>query len=604
MNIKERNYPAGSDSIALIKQIKAKDGLSFDVMPIVKYIFGKSLLVRNQDVASRYAKEYKLHCVTPDGQMVYSGAYMMRAGFHDLKKEKIRIYAEYSTICMDLGICKEKLENLYKQKDHLLTQDSNLMRALQDTNNDRDKSSARLQEIKIQENSLKDQKITLQREITDLQNTQENYQKSLTGIEENISVTKAEMSRSEIGELTNPETKELENLIKEVQDYEEQHKKVSNSRIKLEREMQEYEQKFKFFLPERERKLEEFISDCTLALESKDQAEVEDDFKQITKVIENCEISMQKNNQDLMDLNLQNRDFLDKIKGLKESQQTIFHEINEIQTEIEKISMKMMNLMENKENYIKKMGSLGSLPAEEHERFKSEHSETLMKLLEENSNVIKKYQHVNKRALEQYTKYTEKLESLNEKIADLEKSENSIKDLLTHLENIKDEAIVRTFRSVAQHFSEIFHEIVPQGKGRLKMVKGEGLGVEKYVGVNISVAFSRSEDALYKMQQLSGGQKTAVAIALIIAIQRADPAPFYLFDELDAALDSQLRNSLAAVICRSSEKAQFIMTTFKPELCKNASKLFEVKFKNKASTIRQIDRAKALEVIQQAEPTN
>jgi hypothetical protein len=134
-------------------------------------------------------------------------------------------------------------------------------------------------------------------------------------------------------------------------------------------------------LPERERKLEEFISDCTLALESKDQAEVEDDFKQITKVIENCEISMQKNNQDLMDLNLQNRDFLDKIKGLKESQQTIFHEINEIQTEIEKISMKMMNLMENKENYIKKMGSLGSLPAEEHERFKSEHSETFNEIV-------------------------------------------------------------------------------------------------------------------------------------------------------------------------------------------------------------------------------
>lgn len=40
------------------------------------------------------------------------------------------------------------------------------------------------------------------------------------------------------------------------------------------------------------------------------------------------------------------------------------------------------------------------------------------------------------------------------------------------------------------------------------------------------------------MQQLSGGQKTAVALTLIFAIQRADPAPFYLFDELDAALDS------------------------------------------------------------------
>jgi hypothetical protein len=155
---------------------------------------------------------------------------------------------------MDLGICKEKLENLYKQKDHLLTQDSNLMRALQDTNNERDKSSARLQEIKIQENSLKDQKITLQREITDLQNTQENYQKSLTGIEENISVTKAEMSRSEIGELTNPETKELENLIKEVQDYEEQHKKVLEFQNKTRKRNARIRAKVQIFLARKRKK--------------------------------------------------------------------------------------------------------------------------------------------------------------------------------------------------------------------------------------------------------------------------------------------------------------------------------------------------------------
>ena len=42
------------------------------------------------------------------------------------------------------------------------------------------------------------------------------------------------------------------------------------------------------------------------------------------------------------------------------------------------------------------------------------------------------------------------------------------------------------------------------------------------------------------MQQLSGGQKTLVALALIFAIQRCDPAPFYLFDEIDAALDPQV----------------------------------------------------------------
>ena len=53
------------------------------------------------------------------------------------------------------------------------------------------------------------------------------------------------------------------------------------------------------------------------------------------------------------------------------------------------------------------------------------------------------------------------------------------------------------------------------------------------------------------MKQLSGGQKTVVALALIFAIQRCDPAPFYLFDEIDAALDPQVWATLLHAVPRS-----------------------------------------------------
>lgn len=58
-------------------------------------------------------------------------------------------------------------------------------------------------------------------------------------------------------------------------------------------------------------------------------------------------------------------------------------------------------------------------------------------------------------------------------------------------------------------------------------------------GLHEQVSFGSGETLV--MKQLSGGQKTLVALALIFAIQRCDPAPFYLFDEIDAALDPQYR---------------------------------------------------------------
>lgn len=70
--------------------------------------------------------------------------------------------------------------------------------------------------------------------------------------------------------------------------------------------------------------------------------------------------------------------------------------------------------------------------------------------------------------------------------------------------------------------------------------------MDRYSGVSIKVSFNNKVDEGMRMSQLSGGQKSLVALALIFAIQRCDPAPFYLFDEIDAALDAQYRTAVAS----------------------------------------------------------
>ncbi|KAJ0083547.1 hypothetical protein Patl1_30280 [Pistacia atlantica] len=75
--------------------------------------------------------------------------------------------------------------------------------------------------------------------------------------------------------------------------------------------------------------------------------------------------------------------------------------------------------------------------------------------------------------------------------------------------------------------------------------------VEKYIGVKVKACTSVSftgQGETQSMKQLSGGQKTVVALTLIFAIQRCDPAPFYLFDEIDAALDPQYRTAVGSIL--------------------------------------------------------
>lgn len=103
------------------------------------------------------------------------------------------------------------------------------------------------------------------------------------------------------------------------------------------------------------------------------------------------------------------------------------------------------------------------------------------------------------------------------------------------------------------------------------------------------------------MNQLSGGQKALVALAVIFAIQRCDPAPFYIFDELDQALDSTYRQAVANLIQKQAANAdsptQFITSTFRPELVAIAKNCYGISHQNKVSSIHHMSKNDALKFI-------
>lgn len=269
--------------------------------------------------------------------------------------------------------------------------------------------------------------------------------------------------------------------------------------------------------------------------------------------------------------------------------------------------------MSKREMYMRKIQELGSLPPPSE---LNEHAnlglQALMRALETCNKDLKKYSHVNKKAYDQYVNFSEQREELLGRKLELDKGADKVKELIEKLDRQKDEAINRTFRGVSSHFKEVFKELVPNGAGELILrtamdessdkasaettnselstssevqdTSDSAPSVNLYRGVEIKVRFSAVGEN-YLMSQLSGGQKALVAMALIFAIQRCDPAPFYIFDELDQALDSTYRAAVANMIKRQSSNqenpTQFICSTFRPELVTAANRCYGISHQNK-----------------------
>jgi len=301
---------------------------------------------------------------------------------------------------------------------------------------------------------------------------------------------------------------------------------------------------------------------------------------------------------------------------------------------MESLSQKRTQLLMKRADLERRVRELGTLPVDAYEAHRSRPAKELHAALQRANNELKKFAHVNQKALDQYVSFAEQRDELARRKIENDAAEVKIRQLIATLDLRKDEAIERTFKQVALHFRQVFSSLVPGGRGELVMQKAVGGGpaggienedpgneggggrgggskasenvaaiLEKYSGVKVKVSFGVGE--VLSMKQLSGGQKTLVALALIFAIQRCDPAPFYLFDEIDAALDPQYRTTVAQMLRQQAHDerspGQFIVTTFHPQILHVADNIYGVSHRDRISRVTLVERADAVEFLQAEE---
>lgn len=239
-------------------------------------------------------------------------------------------------------------------------------------------------------------------------------------------------------------------------------------------------------------------------------------------------------------VNLQ-KSFQQELEDLIRNEKEIEEKINEDSKKVEKWAAKENLLLQKIDEYTGKIASLGALPQSDPIYAKMS-LKNLFKELEKANQHLKKYNHVNKKALDQFLSFSEQKEKLYKRKEELDVGDEKIRELMQSLEMQKVEAIQFTFKQVAKNFTQVFKKLVPQGAGYLILKTKDNDGDEPerevsnsdaFTGIGIRVSFTGIDAEMREMNQLSGGQKSLVALALIFAIQKCDPAPFYLFDEID-----------------------------------------------------------------------
>lgn len=249
------------------------------------------------------------------------------------------------------------------------------------------------------------------------------------------------------------------------------------------------------------------------------------------------------------------------------------------------------SLAATRDDRVRRMRQAGALPTAELETFKDLPVPKLLKHLDKCNRDLKAFDHVNKKALDMYVNFADHRRALVDRQHELDDAKDELDRLVDVLDSRKDAAILDTFNAVARHFANVYTELEPAAAAELVLTRGDD-GVPVGLAVHVTAA-----DQRLAMHELSGGQKALVALALIFAIQRTDPAPFYLFDEVDAALDARHRAGLARLVHKQAQSAQFVTTTFSKELLQTADAHFTINATNGRSALGSISKDDALRFV-------
>ena len=553
---------------------------------VAKTMLGRIVVIDNVDNAVRIAKKYNysIRMVTLEGELLVPGGAISGGAFKN-NSNLLGRRRELEELEQKLKSAKKKLEDATTAIENIKVERNSVRRSIEE-------EKAALQELYIKQNtarlnvvSAEERKNEAEQGFGDLIEEQQDIERKVQEINIDKERTRKELQASEENEKT------LEQGIaacqKELESYrlDESGKtgKVGEWDVEYEKmlQKQEFEQtNLNRIEGELVRSLEELaevqtsLDSCLLDIQNRQQ-----NIEEITKTITASHDTQSDAERSLKEKQKTKEDLTQKQKNFFKTREEISEKKNALDKEVYRLNAQREKLEDTVENQINYMWNEYEITLNNAASMRNESLKDISEMKKQITAIkdaIKKLGDVNVNAIEDYKVLMERYTFMKNQHDDLIEAEKTLEGIIEELDTAMRKQFAEKFEEIKREFDKVFKELFGGGKGTLQLLEEEDI-----LEAGVRIIAQPPGKKLQNMMQLSGGEKSFTAIALLFAIQNLKPSPFCLLDEIEAALDEGNVSRFAKYLNKLTKSTQFIVITHRRGTMEQADRLYGITMQEK-----------------------
>jgi chromosome segregation protein len=565
----------------------ASDLVSYDnkYSEIIRWLLGRTAVAEDIDSAIAIAKKYsyRFRIVTLDGQVINAGGSMtggsrvqnagilsrgneierLKGSLASMQKELDGMLSDYKLLSEDASAAKAELEGA--EGDLLRAKEENIRRE-----GELKLASDKLASVSSGVKELLEEKETLEKRI------------------ESVS-SGAEAARSQIDELKETlenKEKELESITGDSKTLQKNREEVASKaaeiRLRIVSLQKDVEANTDEITRLKNRKTGHLDRLSELDEEIREIEEKNDELRALTERLSADEKALKANHGDAQNqINelISQRDELEKqANDLRLHERAKSEERERLSGDIARLEERKIAMRNEYDNLTSKLYDEYQLTRREAAALEIEIDDYSLaaKRLAELKSQIRALGSVNVSAIEEYKEVSERYEFLSGQINDVETSRAELNKMIDDLTGKMAEQFREQFNRINSCFGQTFIELFGGGKAELRLEDERDV-----LGSDIEIKVQPPGKNVQNINLLSGGEKGLSAIALLFAILKVTPAPFCIFDEVEAALDDVNVSRYAQYVRRMTKNTQFILITHRRGTMEEADVLYGVTMQEK-----------------------